>query len=48
MFAQQEGMEVLYPEMEDFSKLYNQYAYRNLDQETLDYINTLWENVKLN
>lgn len=44
----EEAMEVLYPEMEDFSKLYNQYAYRNLDQETLDYINTLWENVKLN
>ena len=39
---------VLYPEMEDFSALYNKYAYRNLDQETLDYINSLWENVKIN
>ncbi|MBE6913589.1 MAG: spermidine/putrescine ABC transporter substrate-binding protein [Ruminococcaceae bacterium] len=41
-------LEVLYPPMDDFSALYNLYAYRNLDQATLDYLNTLWENVKIN
>ncbi len=41
-------MEILYPEMESFRECYNTYAYRNLDQETLDYINMLWEEVKLN
>ena len=44
----EETMAVLYPEMEDFSALYNQYAYQNLDSEMLDYMNTLWENVKIN
>ena len=41
-------IEVLYPEIENFSKLYNTYAYRNLGTEMLDYINTLWETVKIN
>ena len=41
-------IEVLYPEIENFSKLYNTYAYRNLDTDMLDYINTLWETVKIN
>ncbi len=41
-------MEILYPEMESFSELYNQYAYRNLSDELLDYINTLWETLKIN
>ena len=44
----EEAMEVLYPDIDDFSALYNQYAYRNLDADTLGYINTLWENVKIN
>ena len=44
----EEAMEVLYPEMEDFSALYNKYAYRNLDPDTQNYLNTLWENVKIN
>ena len=44
----EDAMSVLYPPMDDFAALYNEYAYRNLDQETLDYINTLWENVKIN
>ena len=44
----EETMEVLYPEIGDFSALYNKYAYRNLDAETLDYINSLWEKVKIN
>ena len=44
----EEAMEVLYPEIGDFSESHNKYAYRNLDAETLDYINTLWEKVKIN
>ena len=41
-------MEVLYPGIENFAELYNAYAYRNLDQATLDYVNTLWEQIKIN
>ncbi len=44
----QEAFDILYPGIEDFSEMYNKYAYRNLDAEMLDYINTLWENVKVN
>ncbi len=44
----EEAIKVLYPEIKDFSKRYNKYAYRNLDNDTLDYMNTLWENVKIN
>ena len=44
----EEAMAVLYPGLEDFSGMYNKYAYRNLDQDTLDYLNNLWENVKIN
>ena len=43
-----EAMEVLYPGIENFAELYNAYAYRNLDQATLDYVNTLWEQIKIN
>ena len=43
----EETIAVLYPEMGDFSALYNENAYRNLDQGTLDYMNTLWEKVKI-
>jgi len=43
----EEAMEILYPEMENFSELYNAYAYRNLDAETLGYITTLWETLKI-
>ena len=43
----QEAMEILYPEMEYFAEDYNTYAYRNMSQDMLDYINTLWENVKI-
>ena len=44
----EDRLEILYPQIEDFSESYNTYAYRNLDPEMLDYINTLWENVKIN
>ncbi|MDO4974585.1 MAG: spermidine/putrescine ABC transporter substrate-binding protein [Eubacteriales bacterium] len=43
----EEAMAILYPEFGDFAALYNEYAYRNLDQETLDYLNTLWEELKI-
>ena len=43
----QDTMAILYPEMDNFSELYNQFAYRNLDTEMLDYLNTLWEQVKI-
>ncbi|MBR1497061.1 MAG: spermidine/putrescine ABC transporter substrate-binding protein [Oscillospiraceae bacterium] len=39
---------ILYPGMESFQENFNRYAFRNLDAETLDYLNTLWENVKIN
>ena len=44
----EEAMEILYPEMGDFAARYNELAYRNLPTDMLDYINTLWENVKIN
>ena len=43
-----EAMEVLYPELGSFAEEYNKLAYKNLDSETLSYLNTLWENVKIN
>lgn len=43
----EEVMEILYPESGDFAADYNAYAYRNLDAATLDYINTLWESIKI-
>lgn len=44
----EEAMDILYMDMENFSQLYNTYAYRDLSDEMLDYMNTLWENVKIN
>ena len=44
----EEAMEILYPPMEDFAEKYNALAYRNLSAEMLDYINSLWESVKIN
>lgn len=44
----QEAMEVLYPELGSFAEEYNRFAYRNLDAVMLDYLNTLWENIKIN
>ena len=43
----EEAVAILYPEMEDFSALYNRYAYRNMDAEMLDYVNSLWEELKI-
>ncbi len=44
----EETIAILYPEMSDFAAQYNKYAYQNLSTEMLDYINSLWENVKVN
>ena len=43
----EETMEILYPGIEDFGARYNEFAYRNLDSETLGYVNTLWESLKI-
>ena len=39
---------VLYPELGNFAEQYNKMAFRNLNSDMLDYLNTLWENVKIN
>ena len=44
----EEAMAILYPNWGDFAEKYNAYAYRNLDAGLLDYINSLWETLKIN
>lgn len=39
---------ILYPDQTSFSDKYNKLAYRNLNADMLDYLNTLWENIKIN
>ena len=46
-YVGEESMEILYPDMGNFNELYNHNAYRNLDAETLAYITTLWESLKI-
>lgn len=36
---------VIYPENFDFNKNFNEFAYRNLDPEYLDYMTELWEKI---
>ena len=43
----EDAMAILYPGMDNFSANFDRVAFRNLPQETLDYMNTLWENVKI-
>ena len=43
----EDAMEILYPGVDEFNSLYNEYAYRNLKPEMLDYVNTLWESLKI-
>lgn len=43
----EKAMAILYGKSENFAEQYNQNAYRNLNRETLDYINTRWETVKI-
>ena len=44
----EEAMEILYPDTGDFAEKYNKLAYQNLSDEMLGYMNTLWENLKIN
>ena len=44
----EEAMEILYPGFDNLSALYNEYAFRVLDEATLDYVNSLWETLKIN
>ncbi len=44
----EDAMAILYPDWGDFAAQYNAYAYRNLDAGLLDYINSLWEALKIN
>ncbi len=44
----EEAVEILYPGIDDFSALYNKNAYRSLSSDTLDYITSLWETLKIN
>ena len=43
----EEAVEILYPGIDNFSELYNEFAYRNLDADTLAYLTTLWETLKI-
>jgi len=40
--------EILYMDAENFKANYSEYAYRNMTPEMLDYVNTLWETLKIN
>ena len=40
-------IDILYQDQESFNEKYNAYAYRSLDQKTLDYVNSLWEELKI-
>ena len=44
----EETMDILYRYTDVFSENLNRYAYRNLDQDTLNYLNELWERLKIN
>lgn len=42
-----DAMEILYPEDFDFHAEYDKYCFKNLDRDTLNMVNTLWEEIKL-
>lgn len=44
----EEAMDILYRHASDFAAKYETDAYRNLKPETLGYLNSLWENLKIN
>ncbi len=44
----EDAMNILYPDLESFAEKYNEFAYKNLDAEMLGYVNTLWEELKIN
>ena len=41
-------MDILYGKADDFAVNYEKNAYHNLKKETLEYVNSLWETVKIN
>jgi len=43
----EEDLAILYPAGVDFHEAYSTYAYRNLNQEMLAYVNDLWESYKI-
>lgn len=43
----EEAMEILYPEDFSFHANYNKLSYHNLDSETLQLVNNLWEELKI-
>ena len=43
----EEAMEILYPENFSFHDNYNKMSYHNLDSETLQLVNNLWEELKI-
>ena len=43
----EEAMDILYQDQEHFNENYNAYAYRSLSPEMLDYLNSLWEELKI-
>ena len=44
----EEAMEILYPSGSDFKENYEKFAFRGLDADMLDYVNSLWESLKIN
>ena len=44
----EEAIAILYPDLEHFGELYDEFAYQNLSTGLLDTINTLWEELKIN
>ena len=44
----EETMEILYPDLGEFSQMYNKYAFRNMSPEMLNLQNDLWETIKIN
>jgi spermidine/putrescine-binding protein len=43
----EDAIDILYQDQDSFNENYNAYAYRSLDQKTLDYLNSLWEELKI-
>jgi len=43
----EEGIALLYPEDLDFKEMYEKYAYRDLDADTLKNVNSFWEKLKV-
>lgn len=43
----EDAMDILYPEDFDFHTEYDKFCFRNLDRDTLNMVNGLWEDVKL-